>query len=547
MRINNPKLTFHSLTRKVLSKPWYIGFISLFICFNIFITQILNNRLLEILGYFGGITLIAYFLYFLLRLFIRNSQKAGLLVVIFMLLFFQFSLLGNLIITFLINKAHFLQIQQLSPIGRQYLMLVVFTVVFLGIACLILRVKIQSKPTTIFMNVTAIIMVLLLIPQAIQIAETYGPDYPDRRIITEWEKNNAPLEQPGNVSKSELPDIYFILLDGFSNEEVMQSTFDNYDNPLYEYLRSRHFYIAANAQANYVQTRLGFSSVLNMDYIDSLLPGISPTTQLGYPTDILIQENQVMKTFKHLGYSTVAIGSSSDYTDFRNADYYFAIPNNLRDPMKLLFTRTPLSVIFYKERYRWHYNQIDVMFQELSNTTSIPGPKLVFLHVPAPHPPFIYTKDGTLTIPPREFTLSDAGDFFTVGGSLDEFLTGYATTANITGEKLTVALETIFENASQPPVILVQGDHGDSPAFYHHQYSEAQVYDRTHILSAYYFPDQDYSLLSPDHLAVNSFRVIFNKYYNAQLPMLEKQIYYSTMLEPFNFTDITLQSSQKDR
>jgi hypothetical protein len=41
------------------------------------------------------------------------------------------------------------------------------------------------------------------------------------------------------------------------------------------------------------------------------------------------------------------------------------------------------------------------------------------------------------------------------------------------------------------------------------------------IQNNYYFPDLDYTLLKQNTSPVNSFRIILNKYFGQQLPLLE--------------------------
>ena len=64
-------------------------------------------------------------------------------------------------------------------------------------------------------------------------------------------------------------------------------------------------------------------------------------------------------------------------------------------------------------------------------------------------------------------------------------------------------------------VIIIQGDHG---IFASYCKDKDNLYK---ILNAYYFPDRDYSLLYQKITPVNSFRVIFNKYFNAEMKLLE--------------------------
>jgi hypothetical protein len=68
---------------------------------------------------------------------------------------------------------------------------------------------------------------------------------------------------------------------------------------------------------------------------------------------------------------------------------------------------------------------------------------------------------------------------------------------------------------------------------------ESCLRERYSILNAYYFPDQDYNLLYPSITPVNSFRVILNQYFGADMELLEDRNYFAGWLAPYQFTDVS--------
>ncbi len=56
------------------------------------------------------------------------------------------------------------------------------------------------------------------------------------------------------------------------------------------------------------------------------------------------------------------------------------------------------------------------------------------------------------------------------------------------------------------------------------------------ILNAYFLPGGDQRSLYPSISPVNSFRVIFNTYFEADYPLLADRSYFSTYQDPYNFT-----------
>jgi hypothetical protein len=63
-------------------------------------------------------------------------------------------------------------------------------------------------------------------------------------------------------------------------------------------------------------------------------------------------------------------------------------------------------------------------------------------------------------------------------------------------------------------VIIIQGDH-----------ALAGAKDRFGILNAYYLPGINKDILYPTISPVNSFRIVFNQYFGAKLPLLPDRSY----------------------
>ncbi len=77
----------------------------------------------------------------------------------------------------------------------------------------------------------------------------------------------SPAPAPGTP----LPDVYWVILDRYGSANVVDKYY-GYDNePFLDELRSRGFYIAEHATANYLKTALSLASSRSLDYLD--LPG----------------------------------------------------------------------------------------------------------------------------------------------------------------------------------------------------------------------------------------------------------------------------------
>jgi hypothetical protein len=84
--------------------------------------------------------------------------------------------------------------------------------------------------------------------------------------------------------------------------------------------------------------------------------------------------------------------------------------------------------------------------------------------------------------------------------------------------KVLEVVDQILATSDQPPVIIIQGDHG---ATIDYQGKGIDKTLRLGILNAYYLPGVHQDLIYPTITPVNTFRLIFNVYFNGGYELLE--------------------------
>ena len=99
-----------------------------------------------------------------------------------------------------------------------------------------------------------------------------------------------------------------------------------------------------------------------------------------------------------------------------------------------------------------------------------------------------------------------------------------------------------MEQSKQPPIIIIQGDHGPGNYFDLVNFDDTCLMERYSILNAYYFPDKNYEELYPAITPVNSFRVVFNQYFGGDLQLLEDKNYYAGWFSPYAYHDVSDQA-----
>lgn len=337
------------------------------------------------------------------------------------------------------------------------------------------------------------------------------------------------------------PDIYYIILDSFARPDVQRELFDNDLSPFVERLRHRGFYVADRARSNYCQTPLSLSSSLNADFH----PEPPDDAQEDIPPDPdLIRNNAVMKALRPLGYRFVSFSSGFQFTECPGADRYLSPYSYMKDFHRLLIEATPLRQLAPPDTADDLYTQTRertlYLLEHLPDVARIPGPTFTFAHALAPHPPFVFGADGEDVSPrDRGYRLSDGDLFHDVYGGPETYVPAYRAEAAFVARAVERTIDRILAESPEPPIILLQSDHGSGLRLDMHSAERTDHRERMGILSAFYFPGGDYRALHPEITPVNSFRVVLNTFFGARLPLLPDESYYSTWPRPFGFVRVT--------
>jgi hypothetical protein len=390
------------------------------------------------------------------------------------------------------------------------------------------------KTTTLTLNIISVALVLIptfsLVPVMLQ------PTSVERA---------QPLPAPQNppLTSSELPDIYYIILDGYARSDVLEEIYQVDNNAFINFLEESGFYVAKNSQTNYLQTVFSLSSTLNLEYINYLTDELGPSNQNLDPAIDLLKDSQVRRFLEENGYETVAFQTGSGMTMLTDVDYYIPFqPSIVSELEYLLLTSSATRVMetYLENLYNpftclGQHESILHIFEKLSEIPNRPGQKFVFVHIMSPHPPFVFGEDGSLVVSGTCNGLD--GNRFE--GSRQEYKTGYATQITYITRLVQETIETILESSEKAPIIILQSDHGSGLLTNFDSIHETCFYERAAILNAYYLPGYNGDELFDSITPVNSFRIIFNYYFGENFPILEGKSYFSPRSAPYKFVEIT--------
>lgn len=326
-----------------------------------------------------------------------------------------------------------------------------------------------------------------------------------------------------------LPDIYYIMPEDYGRVDLLENM-DQIDvSQFMQFLKNNGFYIADCSQSNYATSELSLGSALNMEYLQDLGPKFTATNLDQGPIWNAIRYSAVSADLKKVGYKTVAYATGFAWSELNNSDVYFA-PSLLWSDLTAfeiqLLRTTPirrledLGVLNLNEIDGERYRERTMLdFNSATTLASMPGPKFVFMHIISPHEPFVFGPDGK-PIDPAPFM--DQNQLYTQ----EEYIRGYREQVPFVDMMLEKTITTLITKSSSPLVIILQTD--TAPLF-------TNGADTFKILNAYYIPGHTRQLY-PGISPINTFRVIFNAYLGADLPLLKDVSYYSPIPQIYDFS-----------
>ncbi len=372
---------------------------------------------------------------------------------------------------------------------------------------------------------------------------------------------NSPLAKAQPKTSASKPDIYYIILDRYASQETLstQYGFDNKD--FLGYLSGKGFTLAnGNAtHANYPFTIQSLSSSLNGQYLPNLSASDQNSVTSTKHLQDMIAQNGAAAFAKKQGYSFTQLGSWWDPT--RNNPYADA---SLKSPHEIVVFGFHINIseyngILLRQSVLQTVIGADIKVGKFTilGTTTIPSenihaqsglyelsqlkniaadkntaqPKLVFAHILLPHPPYVFDADGNKPSTKKKQTTKQL----------------YLGQMAYTNKRIKDVVQSLTADPSRQPVILLQADEGPYPkrfqdhqaTFDWHKATAKEKQEKTGVLSAYYLPGVDASVVYPGISPVNSFRLVFNSYFGTNLPYLEDKHYIDNAARPYKFIDLT--------
>ena len=461
------------------------------------------------------------------RLILRDWTKSGLIVSLLLVLSFSYGHLYKVVNSSVLASQ--------DVIIRHTYLLPLFLAVFIIGTILIIRTSIRLDKVKTIVNVVAITLIVITIPNFV-FSET-----PVLETINNKNFENVKFEYNlKNLSELNLgtnpPDVYYIILDGYGGTNRMKQdlNFDNYD--FLSELTKRGFFAPDISSSNYPTTGWSLPSSLNMNYLP-VKDDNQSEIEYKFLIDEMNEKNEVMRNFDYLNYEIieyrtyVVFPENPAYVDQvlcqkdKSTDSKF---NNvlLRTTILGFFTNH-MNLNADRETMLCAFDKLSTLGENNEK------PIFAFMHFLIPHPPYLFGPNGEDVI---------GGKSQTVEGSFvgkDQYI-GSIKYAN---KRILENVDKILEK-NKNSIIVIQSDHGYDFGINYENPSEISLKQRFSNLNAIYLPgkgkDGFYQGITP----VNTFRIIFNNYFDASYKMLDNKMYYSpygehTLYKNTEFNDVT--------
>jgi hypothetical protein len=328
-------------------------------------------------------------------------------------------------------------------------------------------------------------------------------------------------------------DVYFIVLDGYARQDVLDKYYGFDNGEFLGQLQSRGLQVATQGSSNYAWTFLSLVSTLNMRYVADLFQGrLGPESLDRSIVYDAIRDNDVARFLRKKGYEIVHLRSTwgatsvNPYAD-REIRCESSVYNN--EFVRAVAESSWLGAFHTKAG-------VDLARCNLANFSalqSIPPsgkPKFVFAHFVLPHHPYLFDKDGRIL---RNAVVSNQFEF---QKQLWEDRDSYRDQLQFVNRKIIETVDALLAQPGPRPIIVIESDHGPGLARGMSEVSHYAI--RFANFGAYYLPGAPADLMPSSGSAVNQFRRILSHYFDADLPPLPDRHFASPNSAPYAFREM---------
>ncbi len=433
----------------------------------------------------------AALVWYVIGRFVADKYKKGVILLLFLLIFFYYLDFHNLV-NIILAKVN------LSPTNH-------FVTVYLVLSFWVIGVYALNKCKRSFLKLSTVLNISISFLILFNLFSIFLFQINQVRSTAKLDKSqlSAVGSQSSGANNKNNPDIYYLIFDELASLSTMKKIFA-YDNSKFaRKLQERGFFVTSQSRTRYKTTERSLAASLNMEYIPM---GENPFN--------LIRKNRATRFLKNQGYTIINFTHWAKGTlELSDKIYYYSkgkFSFLFTDFSKMLWEKSLLFSLYKGlmnkiDYHLFHQQRILYLMNELEKIPAVKGPKFIFAHIVSPHDPYVFDREGNQVDRKHHFNLKEKKYY------LNQYI--------YMCKRIVRLVDAILAGSSEPPIIIIQSDHGfRGSAGGIQQVSAGNEWTR--IFNAYFLPGVTRNVLYHSISPVNSFRLIFNLYFNQKMTLL---------------------------
>jgi len=433
-----------------------------------------------------------------------------------------------------LSFGHALNASSIAPGGSRETVFFLAWVLALGAGSVLIAAK--PRGDTTFRLVTPVLVALV----ALDVVQIVGGGEVTAPTIVPTAAVDFPAAGMDPGAAGPARDVYYLIFDRYGGERTLQDLYGFDDRPFLEGLRSRGFTVLDDPLANYPQTTHSLASSLNMVYLDDLAERVGADSSDWAPLYASLSNTSSSRLFQRLGYRYVHLGSwwgptaidpSADLNLTYDIVHEFPETFIGTTIIPALLQRLPVG---YDDFFERQYSRVAYQVSSIEQIARDPRPTYTFAHFTMPHPPYVFNADGTYRPQDDPAPIEQK----------------YVDQLRATNDLIDGLIDSLLAGPEgEDPILVLQSDEGpyppelDTGIEVHFNWAEANDVElgrRFRILDAIFLPGRSAEDVPAGLTPVNTFRLIFDDYFGATLPMLPDRVdIFTDHDHPFTFRDVT--------
>lgn len=327
------------------------------------------------------------------------------------------------------------------------------------------------------------------------------------------------------------PDIYYIVPDCYPSTSWQKEVLGISGNELDSVLTAKGFRVISNSLSNYKYTAFSMASVFNMEYLGWVENGFHLRPYHYNRATEMVENAAVFNWLEKNGYDlfNLSVFDISAHPSVKKERFLTTTGTEIifyntlykclrRDVIPALFPYLREEFILTQQQnnqvllggFKTYNEQMLDSLAKLASINDTLVPSFVYAHLEMPHFPYFFDSSGH-AYPEK--------DVF--GPDMIRSKERFKNYIGYTNKRIGALADSILSSTNGKAIVVIQSDHGlnDIPG--------SKKNDAFRNYTAIYFPDREYQIIPDTMSNVNTFRIIFNKYFGQRLPLLPDSTIYN--------------------